>query len=437
MKSIEKVRMYAVPLEDRRISELISWYMGALQKAIDVIWSNITWEYDFKKYREGKNAKVKIPAIPKSSEFKRGLRDMLMKDNPYAKHWADAAIRTAYSVLESWRKRYIKGRARKKKPSVRRRFARCKKTLMSVDYERKVIRITLKPHEYVEVSYADTWFLSRVEGCEIGEVILKDDRLLIPFKKTESYEVERAIGWDCNELTVDGFSPELGFIHIDLKPLISTRITYQKKREKLQRYRKRKRGRRKWAKYSHRERNKCRDIERKLAAQLITLFPNTMHGFEELDKEEILKNNNKNLRKRIARVSWRNLVGEIKQRAVVEEVNPKDTSKTCSRCGFVVKDLRGQVFRCPKCGLVIDRQKNACVNIYLRMKGFPHNYDWWERNVKPLLNHELWVGVALIGQMPMIQSPMKGDLMAMKSKGLVDQRPSISVRVYQTQTPAF
>jgi len=26
------------------------------------------------------------------------------------------------------------------------------------------------------------------------------------------------------------------------------------------------------------------------------------------------------------------------------------------------------------------------------MKGFPHSCDWWERNVKPLLNHELWVG---------------------------------------------
>ena len=163
------------------------------------------------------------------------------------------------------------------------------------------------------------------------------------------------------------------------------------------------------------------------------MFPNAIHGFEELDKERMLRRSSKNIRKRIARVSWRNIVREIEQRAVVKEIDPRNTSKTCSRCGFVAKDLRrGQVFRCPKCGLVIDRQKNASVNIYLRMKGFPHNYDWWERSVRPLLNHELWVGVALMGWMPMTWSPMKGDLKAMKSKGLVDQRLSISTKVFQT-----
>lgn len=428
---IERVRMYAVPFEDRRVSELISWYMKTLQMAVDAVWSNITWRYSYKKYRKGEGAKVKVPVIPKSSEFKR-QRNALMENNPYAAHWVDAVIRTAYSMLESWRKRYVRGKAKKKKPAVRRRFARCKTTLMSVDCERKVIRITLKPHEYVEVSYGDAWFLGRVEGCEVGEVILKDNRVLIPFKKAEPYEVKRAIGWDCNELSIDGFSPELGFMHIDLKPLITARITYHEKRRRLQRHRGKKKGKRKWEKYSRRERNKCRDIERKLAAQLVTLFPNTLHGFEELDKERMLKRSRKNIRKRIARASWRNFLREIKQRAVVEEVDPRNTSKTCSRCGFVAKDLRGQVFKCPKCGLVIDRQKNACVNIYLRMKGFPHSCDWWERNVKPLLNHELWVGVALIGRMPMIQPPMKGGLKAMKSKGLVDQRLSIPTKVYQT-----
>ena len=39
----------------------------------------------------------------------------------------------------------------------------------------------------------------------------------------------------------------------------------------------------------------------------------------------------KKLRKRIARVSWRNIVREIGQRAIIKEVDPKDTSKTCSR----------------------------------------------------------------------------------------------------------
>jgi putative transposase len=67
-----------------------------------------------------------------------------MKDNPYASHWVDAVIRTAYSIMENWRKRYLKGRARKIKPKIRRRYARCKITLMKIDYEARTIRITLK-----------------------------------------------------------------------------------------------------------------------------------------------------------------------------------------------------------------------------------------------------------------------------------------------------
>jgi len=77
----------------------------------------------------------------------------LLAERPYAKHWVDAVIRTAYSIIESWMKRYLKGRARKVKPRIKRRFARCKITLMKVDYESKVVRITLKPGEYLEISW--------------------------------------------------------------------------------------------------------------------------------------------------------------------------------------------------------------------------------------------------------------------------------------------
>ncbi|RLG81853.1 MAG: hypothetical protein DRO09_01600 [Thermoprotei archaeon] len=279
--------------------------------------------------------------------------------------------------------------------------------------------------------------MDRVKGYKVREVILKDDRILIPFKRDEYYIIENAIGWDCNELELTGFFPKVGFIHVDLRLLISARIVYREERSKAQKIasKRLKRGRELLKKYSHRESNKCRDIERKIATQLTRLFPNTMYGFEELNKENMIrrdKNRSKKLRKRIARVSWRNIVREIKQRTIVKEVNPKDTSKTCSRCGFKVKDLKGQVFRCPRCGLVIDRQKNACINVYLRMRGLPHSRKWWDETVKPLIHHELWVGVALRGRMPMIWSPMKGDLKAVNPKGLVDQKPLTSMKVYQT-----
>ncbi len=435
----EEVRAYSVRFENERVKELITWYKTTLQKAIDEIWNNITWKFDFRNYRKGKHAKVKVPIIPKSKEFKKMLRDELMKDNPFASHWVDAVIRTAYSVIDSWRKRYVRGKAKKKKPVVKRRFARCKITLMKVDYTRKVVRITLKPREYVEVSWDKQWFSKKVKDWKVGEVILKDDRIIIPFKKEVKHEISTEIAWDCNELTIDGFSSQIGFIHVDLKPLITKRIEYREKRARIQSLQKKKtkKGKELWKKYSRKERNVCRDIERKIAIEIVRTFPNAVHVFEELSKESMInkKNNkSKNLRKRIARISWKNVIKEVEQRAVVEKVDPYLTSKTCSRCGFVVKDLKEQVFICPNCGLVIDRQKNACVNIYLKMKGFSHSYEWWERFVKPLLNHELWVGLPRSRRSPMICSPMKGELRMMKSKGLVEVL-CISTNFHQSWTP--
>jgi len=338
----EDVRAYSIRFEDERIKGLITWYKAMLQKAINEIWNNIKWRFDYKNFRKDKHVKVKVPDLPKSKEFKKKLRDKLMKYNPYASHWVDAVIRTAYSVIESWRKRYVKGRAKKRKHIVKRRFARCKSTLMKVDYKHRSIRITLKPREYVEISYEGLWFCKRVKGWRIGEVVLKDDRIIIPFKKEREYAINTEIAWDCNELTIDGFSPQLGFVHVSLKPLVTKRIIYQRKRASIQSLSKKKtkRGKKLWEKYRQREKNNCKDIERKLAIEVVRMFPNTLHVFEDLNKEGMIrrKNNSKNLRKRIARVSWINIMKEVERRGVVKKVDPYLTSKTFSRCGFIVKD---------------------------------------------------------------------------------------------------
>jgi transposase len=56
--------------------------------------------------------------------------------------------------------------------------------------------------------------------------------------------------------------------------------------------------------------------------------------------------------------------------ASVVQVDPRYTSKTCSRCGVLHKSLRSErVFECPKCGFRVDRQLNASINVYLRMRG--------------------------------------------------------------------
>ncbi|MEM2074572.1 MAG: zinc ribbon domain-containing protein [Zestosphaera sp.] len=48
------------------------------------------------------------------------------------------------------------------------------------------------------------------------------------------------------------------------------------------------------------------------------------------------------------------------------KVSPRNTSRTCPRCGYVTKARVGGVFKCGRCGFEMDRQKLASMNIYLR-----------------------------------------------------------------------
>jgi len=421
LKTLEQVRMYSIQVSDSRVRELISWYLQALQRTIDIIWENIEWRYVFPRAERRSEKlkvttpyyKVKVPELPRSSAFKKKLRDELMRDCPYARHWVDAVIRTAYSIMESWRKRYIKGKAKKTKPRVKRRFARCKITLMRMDYERRIIRITLKPGEYLTVSWAGKWFAGRVESWRVGEVILKDDRVLIPFKSTKVVEVRSVVAWDSNELSLDGFSPVTGFVKVDLRPLQSMKIVYEKKKAVAQSMGKREI----YEKYVKRERNREKDYINKLAKGLASLFPNAVHVFEDLEKEDLLsrKKTAKSRRKRNARTPWKLIQRKLSEKVLVVKVSPKNTSRACPRCGFTVKTQVGRVFKCPRCGFEMDRQKLASINIYIRytkMRGLPHSNDLdeWVRG-------KLRVGVTPSGWSPMIWAPMKRGSEGSETKG--------------------
>ena len=76
LRTLEQVRMYSVPISDPRVSELITWYQGTLQRAIDVIWDNIEWKYRFPKVEKGGQviapSKFKAPYLPKDSPLRGG-----------------------------------------------------------------------------------------------------------------------------------------------------------------------------------------------------------------------------------------------------------------------------------------------------------------------------------------------------------------------------
>ena len=92
--------------------------------------------------------------------------------------------------------------------------------------------------------------------------------------------------------------------------------------------------------------------------------------FEELAPKEMGKS--RGMRKSIMDVAWSQFISMTVSKAADAGrraflVDPRNTSKMCSRCGTLVeKTLSDRIHTCPSCGLVIDRDQNAAINILHR-----------------------------------------------------------------------
>jgi len=94
----------------------------------------------------------------------------------------------------------------------------------------------------------------------------------------------------------------IGFIHVDLRPLQSMKIVYERKKAIAQR-----------------------------------------KGIRELYEKY------KARRKRNHRTPWRSIHKRISEVALTAFVDPSNTSRECPRCGFLAKTQERQIFKCPKC----------------------------------------------------------------------------------------
>jgi len=111
--------------------------------------------------------------------------------------------------------------------------------------------------------------------------------------------------------------------------------------------------------------NRRLNFAHQTSRQLVDRFGTIV--FEELNITNMQKNHP--LAKSIADVAWNMFISITGSKAEdagsrVIQVNPRNTSQMCSRCGMIVaKTLSDRVHSCPHCGLVMDRDQNAAINI--------------------------------------------------------------------------
>jgi putative transposase len=111
--------------------------------------------------------------------------------------------------------------------------------------------------------------------------------------------------------------------------------------------------------------NKRYEFAHQVSRDLVNRFG--LIAFEDLNIKNMLQNHC--LAKSISDVAWNMLVTVTSYKAesagsIVVLVDPRNTSKMCSRCGILVeKTLADRVHNCPECGLSLDRDWNAAINI--------------------------------------------------------------------------
>ena len=141
--------------------------------------------------------------------------------------------------------------------------------------------------------------------------------------------------------------------------LKETQSQYSKKRSKNLK--------KKLARFHEKVSNQRKDFQHKLSRKIVNEF-----GYiyvEKLQPKKMVKNSFRILNKYINDAAWTQFFNFLSYKAadagrMLIKVNPKGTTQWCSACGQIVpKDLSVRVHDCPHCGLVLDRDFNAALNI--------------------------------------------------------------------------
>lgn len=116
--------------------------------------------------------------------------------------------------------------------------------------------------------------------------------------------------------------------------------------------------------------NQKKDYLHKLSTQLIR--ENDIICIEDLKIKDMMQNNNSDMNRNICGVSWYEFIRQLQYKAewygkkVIKIDQYFASSQICHCCGtknLEIKDLSIREWICPNCGVVLDRDINAAINI--------------------------------------------------------------------------
>jgi len=357
---VEVIKAYSVPMTAPK--DLLEEFFKLRKIALEETLKHV-------KYSKSGKAHLKF-----NKNDRKELRDRLLENWKFAKHYVDSAINSVIGLVKGWIKLYNKGKA-KSKPEITKKTVYVKTTLFSVKNGK--IKITIEPRKrYLEIDLAKFDYLPK-NYDSIGGLILQEDKLIITFKKkVEPMKPKDYASFDVNLTNITGLINER-IAKFDLKELYHIHRVYEEKRRKIQKLSKTKpkTAKKLMQKYSKRERNRARDLMHKITTTIARELISVKHGaiLEDLRniKDRIL-NGSKNLNRKLSKWNCRLFQSMLEYKLKwfglpVKYVNPANSSKTCPVCSGRLSAYRGRLLKCDRCGLVQDRDVIACLN--LRMWG--------------------------------------------------------------------
>lgn len=128
-------------------------------------------------------------------------------------------------------------------------------------------------------------------------------------------------------------------------------------------------------------RNQRADFHHKISRQIVDSYGTIT--VEDLQIRNMVKNHH--IAKSISDAGWGLFLAKLAYKAeeagrLFEKIAPNNTSQICSGCGEkVLKSLSIRIHKCPFCGLILDRDENAAINILKRSTvGTTGSYAWGE-----------------------------------------------------------
>jgi IS605 OrfB family transposase len=285
-------------------------------------------------------------------------------------HYILSACEVAYAVYRN--------KNRKSDPYVKQPFIKLDNQSYILNH--LILRIPTRPRQFIYLTLqASNYHLSFIDDSTLkrGSVTLTGRTVSITFsKELAKMEPRSKVAYDINEKSMVGSDDT----RYDLSEVARLHTEYLERRSKF--YEKHSEDRRLKTKFSSQSREKIR-VKQFLHKISKAIIANAKEQREAIILERIMNINlshrkgngeKRTTRGRLHRWSFRELRRQIQYKAAwagipVEYINPKNTSRTCSVCGYLNKVLGAErAWRCPQCGTELDRDSNAAKNILSRSK---------------------------------------------------------------------